>query len=608
MSKYKGLVSDILKNIGGKDNIISLTHCVTRLRFNLKEEALANDEALKQMDGVVTVMKTAGQYQVVIGNHVPEVYAEVLNQAGISGDEQVESQKKMSIFDMGIDILSGIMMPSIMILCAAGMIKGFQAMFVAFGLMSPEGSWYTLFYAIGDSMFYFFPAVLGYNAARKFKSNPYIGMMLGLILVYPTLVGQELTFFGMTNMYMYNGTVLPIIFIVAAAAPIERFLVKVIPDVVKAFLVPVIVLVIMAPLGFLFIGPIANMISAVLGLFVTSIYNISPLLAGLFLGFFWQIFVIFGVHMVIMLPSMINVLSGTPDPILPLLVVASFAQTGMVIAIWAKTKDQKLKQVAFPAWVSGVFGVTEPAIYGVTLPHKKYFIITCIVSGIGGAILGSLGAMTYQMSGMGIFTFPANIDPNGGLYSFYLVLIMCILGTLVSFIIGYIMYTDEEVTDIGVNNEELVKVTESIISPLKGEVKQLSTIEDDAFSQGLLGKGVAIEPTSGEVYAPFDGTIVTLFPTKHAIGILSNDGCEVLIHIGMDTVKLDGQYFESYIKQNDIVKQGQILIKFDIDKIKEKGYVVTTPVVITNSSDYLDIVQVVEGQIKKDEEIMKVMV
>ncbi len=616
MAKYTELVENILKNIGGKENIISVTHCVTRLRFNLKDESIANDDILKNMDGVVTVMKAGGQYQVVIGNHVPDVYAEVLKQAGISGDEeQGDNNKDMSIIDKGIDILSGIMMPSIMILCAAGIIKGLQALLVAFGLMDPAGSWYALIYAIGDAMFYFFPVVLGYNAAKKFKMNPYLGMMLGAILCYPSINGVELTFFGQTIAPTYTGTVLPIIFIVAAAAPLERVLKKVIPDVIKAFMVPAIVLIIMAPIGYIVIGPIANSISALLSLFVNTIYGFSPMLAGLFLGFFWQIIVIFGVHMVVLIPSIINLTSGTPDNIMPLMTAASFAQTGMVFAIWLKTKNKKLKEIAFPAWVSGIFGVTEPAIYGVTLPRKKYFIITCAVSGIGGAIAGVMQVQTYQMAGMGIFGFPGSIAPDGNLHSFIWILIIALGATVVSAIIGLIVYKDEgadleaiAAQDNEPINNELIKQTESIESPITGTVKPLNTIEDAAFAQGLLGQGVAIDPQDGTVVAPFDGTVVTLFPTKHAIGLISDTGCEILIHIGMDTVKLDGEYFESFVEQGSRVKKGDKLVTFDKTAINQAGYSTVTPIIVTNTNDYLDVVPVADGNIKVSEEILKVMV
>lgn len=609
MAKYETLVNEILKNIGGKENIISLTHCVTRLRFNLKDDNLANDNVLKNMEGVVTVMKTAGQYQVVIGNHVPDVYSEVLKQTEMSGDEIVENKKNMSIVDKGIDILSGIMLPSIGILSAAGIIKGLLAMATAFGIMSPgEGNgWYQLLYATGDAMFYFFPVVLGYNAARKFKMNPYLGLILGAILCYPTINGVALSFFGKTLTLTYTGTVLPIIFLIAVAAPFERWLNKVIPDVIKTFIVPVIVMVVMIPLGYLIIGPVANMISALLALIVNSVYGISPLLAGALLGFFWQILVIFGVHMVVLIPSILNLMAGTPDPILPLVSAASFAQTGIVFGIWLKTKDTKLKSIAFPAWISGIFGVTEPAIYGVTLPRKKWFILSCVIASIGGAMTGALNVLKYQMSGLGIFSFPGQVAPDGSLYSFTWDIIICLAATVIAAIITIILYKDKEVA-IEAEESQPTKQTEDILSPLNGRIVPLNTIEDEAFAGGLLGRGIAIDPTDGIVYAPFDATVAMLFPTKHAIGLISDGGCELLIHIGMNTVELEGQYFESFVEQGDRVKRGDKLIIFDIDKIKAAGYSVITPVVVTNSKDYIEVDAIAENEVNAENEIIIVRV
>ncbi len=605
MEKYKGLVEDILKNIGGKENVISVTHCVTRLRFKLKDQSLANDDTLMNMDGVVTIMKAGGQYQVVIGNHVPDVYAEVMKQLG----KQIESETKepkMSIKDKAFDIISGVMMPSIAVLCASGMIKGFLALFVAFGLMNTDGSWYTLFNAIGDTMFYFFPVILGFNSAKQFKLNPYIGLIIGAALCYPAINGVDLTFFGHTLNLTYTSSVLPVIFTVALAAPFERLLNKYVPDVVKTFITPMLVMLIVIPIGYLMIGPIANYIAALLSLFLNYLYALSPVLAGFFMGFFWQIFVIFGLHIVIVLPAIMGLIGGEPQPILALNVAVSFAQTGMVFAIWYKTKNKKLKQIALPAWISGIFGVTEPAIYGVTLPRIKYFIITCIVSGVAGAVAGALTVSKYTMAGMGIFVWPSFISPEGDLRSFILIVVISIATTIVAAIIGLIVYKDDEVEEK--EEEELIRTTEDIAAPIEGNLIPLNQIEDAAFSEGLLGQGIAIEPSVGEVYAPFDGTIVSLFPTKHAIGIVSKGGCEVLIHIGLDTVKLDGEFFESFVNQGDKVTKGQKLISFDIEKIKEKGYSVVTPVLVTNTNDYLDVVSMNEKAVKINDELLKVMV
>ncbi|MFV0555975.1 MAG: glucose PTS transporter subunit IIA, partial [Lactovum sp.] len=290
----------------------------------------------------------------------------------------------------------------------------------------------------------------------------------------------------------------------------------------------------------------------------------------------------------------------------PLIGAASFAQTGMVFAIWLKTKNKKLKNIAFPAWISGIFGVTEPAIYGVTLPKMKYFIMTCIVSGIGGALIGMMKVKQYVMAGLGIFSFPGYFSTEES-SSAIVIIIVCLLSTVVAALVGLIMYKDEEKYE-EVKVEELIKETESILSPLEGHVRALNTVEDAAFSEALLGQGIAIEPSQGLIVSPFNGTVVTLFPTKHAIGLISDTGCEVLIHVGMDTVKLEGKYFESFVEQGAKVLKGEKLVTFDIEAIKTAGYSVLTPVIVTNTADYLDVVPVAENNVSINDEILKVMV
>lgn len=599
MGKYQDLSIEILKNIGGKENIVSLAHCVTRLRFNLKDESLANDEILKNMDGVVTVMKSGGQYQVVIGNHVPQVYQEVMEAAGLTENTSATNDKKMSFKDKVFDLITGIMLPAISIMSASGILKGLNTILVVTGVYGMDSSLYVMFDAIGDTMFYFFPAILGLTAARKLGVNQFLGLLTGLALCYPTINGVELTFFGYTMSATYTSTVLPIILIVAMQAPMEKWLNKVIPDVVKTFIVPLILMIVSIPIGFILIGPIANMIGAFLGMIINKIIGFSPLLAGLVLGGFWQVFVMFGVHMMIIMPSITNLISGVPDTLMPLIGAVSFSQTAVVLAIWIKTKDAKLKQIAFPAWISGIFGVTEPAIYGVTLPRIKMFIISCIGGALGGAVTGLLGTTTYTMAGLGIFAFPGNINPDTGSMSG---VVTALIGWAVafgfSFIVTMIMFKDDAVEDAIEDENMLVQPMnkkETLISPMTGKIMPLSEINDAAFSGELMGKGIAIEPTEGAVYAPVDGTIMALYPSKHAIGIISNNGAEILIHIGLDTVKLEGKYFTSLVEQGQEIKKGDKLIEFDIDAIKAEGYNVQTPIIITNTHDYVDIVPLDNG-------------
>lgn len=605
MGKYTSLAKDIVQNVGGQDNIISLTHCVTRLRFQLKDESLAHDDILKNMDGVVTVMKTAGQYQVVIGNHVPDVYADVCKVASISG-ESTQVNKKMPLKDRALDLISGIMMPSIGLLCACGMIKGLNIILVAIGLLTMDSGMFVLLNAVGDSMFFFFPIVLGYNTAKKLNMSPFTGMIIGAALCHPTINGVDINLFGYIVNATYTSSVLPVIMVVALAAPLERFFNKVIPDVVKTFLVPMLVILISVPIGFAIIGPVANMLGALLSQLLLSAYELSPILAGALMGAFWQVFVIFGVHMVVMIGSMMNLMSGTPDPILPLMAFVSFAQTAAVLAIWMKTKNKKLKSIALPAWISGIFGVTEPAIYGVTLPRIQIFITTCIGGAISGMMVAIFGMKAYTMAGMGIFMIPGMMDPMNPTKGLIDSVICVVVAMIFTFIVSWILFKDEDL-EHSQNKEKTTPDKEIIVSPMSGEIKKLSAVSDAAFSEELLGKGIAIIPKEGKVIAPFDGSVLTLFPTKHAIGLVSENGCEVLIHIGMDTVKLEGQYFTSHIHQGDKVKKGDLLVTFDLESLLEEGYCIETPVIVTNTKDYLDLIETQETEVEFGDDIITVL-
>lgn len=583
MVKYEELVNFIIKNIGGKENVISLTHCVTRLRFQLKDESKANDEVLKANDGIITVMHTAGQYQIVIGNHVGDVYETILPKLGLSG-EVVETKNKTSIKDKFVDLVSSIFMPAIGMLCACGMIKGLNTILSFAGIYSSTSGLYTLIDAIGDSIFYFFPVIIGYTSAKKFKLTPFVGMVIGLALCYPTINGADLSIVDIQMNVSYTSTVLPVILTVAVAAPMERLLNKYIPDVVKSFLTPMIVILLSTILGYMIIGPVANTVAGWLSDGILSLYSISPVLAGIVFGGLWQVFVVFGVHITFIVLAIMNLAAGHPDPILSLQAFVAFSQTAVVLAIFLKTKQKKLKSICFPAIISGVFGVTEPAIYGITLQRLPMFVISCIGGSLSGAYAAFAGLKYQQMAGMGIFEMPAMFPQNGTGAAMFQCVIASAFAIIPTFIAAYVFYRDDHKED---NVTE--SLSEEVNQPIEGKIIPLNQVEDDAFSQEVLGKGIAIIPSEGKVYAPFDGTVITLFPTKHAIGIVSDNGCEVLIHIGMNTVQLNGKYFTSHVQQGDKVKKGQLLVEFDIDHILQEEYNLETPVIITNTKDYSNI-------------------
>lgn len=650
---YDALAKTIIKDVGGKDNVISVVHCTTRLRFKLKDEKKANDDALKDTDGVVTVVKAGGQYQVVIGNEVADVYEAVLKEGGFSGGGQVADDdlddSNMSLMDKAIDLISGIFTPILGPMAAAGMIKGLTAMCASFGWLAKTSGTYEVLYAIGDGFFYFLPLILAITSAKKFKVDRFTAITIGAAMCYPAMVAMNsskkvlfdlfngtflhsqvhATFLGIPIISMnYTSTVIPIILAVWFASVVEKWCKKWIPTVVKTFLVPFVTLLIVVPLTFLIIGPLATWIGNALAAITSAVYNFSPVLAGILLGGFWQVFVIFGVHWGFVAVMMSNIAALGYDPILGLSLGASFAQIGVVLAILLQTKDQKLKGIALPAFLSGIFGVTEPAIYGVTLPRKKPFVLSCIAAGIGGGLIGFFGTKMYMMGGMGVFVIPAAIGPKTGVdMSVYGLMI----AMAVSFVLGFILqmvlgkksvdqaYDEKQaktVQEVANQADTIAKaapslastsdlnVSTELVSPLAGELLPLSEVKDEVFSSGAMGEGVAVEPSEGVLHAPADGKVVMTFPTGHAIGMKTSDGAEILMHIGMDTVNLQGHGFETLVAKGDEVKAGAELVKFDIDAIHAKGYVVTTPIVVTNSKDYEKITVVSQGKVKVGQEIL----
>ena len=481
-SKYDGLARIIIQNVGGKSNIISVAHCITRLRFKLKDESKANKEVLESTDGVIKVMQAGGQYQVVIGNQVNDVYDAVLevghltaagavDEDGNAVEEDNAGGGKKSPVSMLIDVISGTLQPTLGVLAATGIIKGLLALFDFIGLIPSTSGTYQVWYAVADGFFYFLPIILGYTAAKKFKINEFIGMAIGIALCYPAMVnstaGEVLgTVFGGTAFEMsyyqtfmgipvimpasgYTSSVVPIILAVAIAAPIEHWLKKVIPDVIKLFVVPFVTLVIMVPLTYLVIGPVASILCSILSLVFNAIYNIpvvGGIIGGILIGAFWQVLVIFGLHWGLVPLAMINYGLMGYDTFLSPYFCVSFAQTFVVLAIILKTKNEKTKKVAIPAFISGIFGVTEPAIYGVTLPKKKPFIYSCIAGAIGGAFTGFMNTRSYSIGGLGLFGLPSFIDTTGdmGITNMIYIIIAILIASAVGFGLTYALYKDEK--------------------------------------------------------------------------------------------------------------------------------------------------------------------
>ena len=608
MSKYENLAKEILENVGGKENINSLTHCVTRLRFRLKDESKANDEALKNNPGVVTVMKSAGQYQVVIGNHVPLVYADVCELAGISnGTQQVEEEAPQGLFNKLIDIISGCFQPILGPLCAAGIIKGLNALLVfILGSSFSNSGTYMILNAIGDSIFNFLPIILGYTAAKKFNVNVIVGMIIGATLCYPTIQTDTLSAAGKAigtlpfiGAYYtkfigipfvsgnYTSTVVPVICIVALAAQIQKIAKKFVPEMLQNFFVPFFVLIISLPIGLLVIGPVVSLLTTVLSNMFAGLYAFSPIVTAFVIGALWQCLVIFGLHWALVPMAMVNIGNLGYDTILPGMLGTTFAATGVLAAMYLKLKDENKKALAIPGVISAFCGVTEPAIYGFLLPEKTPFVFSCIGGAVGGAIMGTVAVKQYVIGGLGIFSVVNYISPKGNATGMIVSLIAGAVSLVVGFVLTMIFY---KTNDQQVENKEVTKLEEeTILAPIKGEVKPIEESSDAAFASGALGKGVVILPEEGKVYAPFDCSVAAVFYTKHAIGFETSDGVELLIHIGMDTVKLNWEPFTVYVEAGETVKAGGLLVEFDMDKIKAAGLDTVTPVIVTNPGKYKSI-------------------
>lgn len=619
--EYKVLADEILSGVGGRENVKSVVHCATRLRFKLKDSGKARAETLKRHPGVIMVVESGGQFQVVIGNHVGDVFnALMTNGGGSPVGESSDSGKesKENVFARFIDVISGIFTPFIGILAASGILKGFLSLALACGWISSDSGGYKVLFAASDALFYFFPIILGYTAGKKFGGNPFITMAIGGAMTHPLMIaafdssmaanGVALDFFGIPLTFInYSSSVIPIIFAAWASCWLEKRINSRLPSAVRNFLTPLICLVVIVPLTFLVIGPTATWASQQLANGYQYIHGVSPLIAGLFIGAFWQVCVIFGLHWGLV-PMMINNLSVLGhDTLMALVLPAVMGQAGATLGVLLRTKDMKLKGIAGSAFSASLFGITEPAVYGVTLPLRRPFIFGCIGGALGAAVLGFYHSATYSFGMPSVFTFAQMIPPTGfdrsviaGLAGAGFAFFFAAVATWLFGLSAKVTPTAKESSEVATSATSVisspVRGKEALCSPLEGHCIALNEVKDATFASGMLGKGAAVIPQTGRVVAPCDGTLVSLFRTHHALGIQSRDGAEILIHVGIDTVKLDGQFFTPHVQVDDEVKQGDLLLEFDLQAIADAGYDLTTPVIISNSDDYLDVIASAIGQ------------
>lgn len=626
MSKYQEFVGFIIKNVGGKDNIESVTHCMTRLRFTLKNDALVNQKNLTDHEEIITAQKSNGQYQVVVGTHVADVYTEVLEQIGGSKASSGETTEKKTPLNQLIDIITKVITPVLGILTTAGLFQGLTVLLQVTGVVTKTDGAYIIIQAIGDALFTFFPIFLGYTSAKAFKMDKFVGMMLGACLVYPSLLpnftqGDALytmlqgtifatpiynTFFGLPIIfpaYGYGSTVIPIMLAMFFAAKVERFLKERFTGIVGYTIIPFGTLLVGVPLTILLVGPVANVLSQLISSGFTFLYSTAPIIAALVVGLMYQPLVILGLHWPLITIGLNNLGVYGSDTLMPILFTASFCQLAVVAAVLMRTKSERTKAIGMPAIISALFCIIEPAIYGVTLPVKKRFAFSMIGGAIGGAIMAAFTVRRYAAV-MGIFGFVTFIDPETGDMSKLIVTIIAtIISMAIAFALTYLTFKPEDDLIADGKQATATESTDTILdkleitAPLSGKTKALSESTDDAFSQGILGKGIIIEPSEGKVFAPFDGTVTAFLPSGHALGLTSDTGIELLIHVGMDTVRLEGKYFDKKVATGDTFKKGDLLLEFDIEKIEAAGYSVETPIIVTNSDQYLDVIDVEDVEI-----------
>jgi len=626
---YKPLASTIVKNIGGKENVVGVVHCATRLRFTLRDESKANTEVLKKTKGIMTVVSGGGQYQIVIGPDVPQVYQEVISLGGFEAkgavsDEAAEKEDNRSTISKILEGIASIFQPIIPAITGAGLIKAFMALFVALGWLSNNTQTYIILNAMADAAFYFMPILLAVSCAKKFKCNQGTAMALAGILIYPSfisLLGSEeavkfLGFIPITKA-TYTSSVIPIILGVWFMSYVEKFMQKISPRPIKFFSVPLVSLLVGGTATIAVLGPLGAWVSNLINVFFTWMNNNVAWLVPTIVGIFNPLLVMTGTHYGLIPIGTNNLATVKWDTVVgPGMLVSNVAQGAAGLAVGIRSKNIDTKQQASSAGLTGLLGITEPVLYGVNLKFTFPLYAAMIGGGVGGLYLGIMRVARFAGGSPGLLVLPAYIPtadvmPLGYTMSNLVnAVIGVVLAIVVAFLASYIMFgiwagkgkldpaetgtdTDTESTpaeEIPSSSTTVLGENGKLFAPIVGEIIKLEEVEDEVFSSGAMGPGLAIVPAKGEVYAPCDGTISTFFPTGHAVGISSADGAEVLIHVGMDTVKLNGKGFTPMAKEGDTVKRGQLLLRFDISYIKSQNLPVVTPVILTNADDLEQVV------------------
>ncbi|MDO4555013.1 MAG: beta-glucoside-specific PTS transporter subunit IIABC [Lachnospiraceae bacterium] len=607
---YENTARELIQSLGGEKNVVTLTHCMTRLRFVLKDESIVDVKEVENITGVMGTMKKGGQFQVIIGNNVAKCYSEIMKIANIStGEEKVEAAPKQNVVNTVIDFIAGCMTPMIPAIIAGGLIKVILIVLgpTLFGVLAAEGDTYIILNALGDAAFYFLPIFVAITASKKLNCNMYLAVMIAGMLIYPNLItllgGDAPTYlFGVIPVVhgSYASSIIPSMLAVILLKFVEKGVDKITPEWTKNFLKPLLIVLITGLITLVVLAPLGLIVGNGLMMAIDWIYKFAPWLAmGLFAGFM-PFIVMTGMHWAFV-PTTLMALAnpGFDLMLLPAMLCSNIAQAGATFAVAFRSKDSKMKQIAFPAAISALLaGVTEPAMYGVTLKIKKTMYGACIASGICGIIAGIVKLKSYAFATpclVAVVEFISDKEPKNFVYA----VVLLVLSFVLSFVLAAVL-ANKELRGEAVSNSadkaensameekkaENVDTALCVKNPIKGKVIPLTEVNDATFSSEVLGKGYAVIPEEGKVYAPFDGKVEILMDTRHALGLTADSGINLLIHVGLETVKLNGTYFTPHVKTGDHFKAGQLLLSFEKENILKEGYDITTPVIVSNADEY----------------------
>ncbi|MGQ7574855.1 beta-glucoside-specific PTS transporter subunit IIABC [Streptococcus suis] len=593
--KYKNTALAILEAVGGEKNVLRATHCVTRLRLELKDENIVSDERVKSISGVLGIMKKNGQYQIILGNDVANYYKE-FTALGKFDSDSVQQVKKANVLEQVIEYIAGSMTPLIPAMLGGGMIKVLVIVLPMLGLLKADSQSISFLAFFGDAPYHFMPIFLAYSASQKLKVTPALAMSVAGILLHPNFVqmvssGDPLHFLGApVTPASYGSSVIPILIMVWLMKYIEAVFNKVTPAITKSFLQPTLVLLVSGFIALVLVGPLGVIVGEGLSQLVEQMHGVAGWLTLAVLGAIMSFIVMTGMHWAFA-PIFLAASIATPDVlILPAMLGSNLAQGAASMAVAFKSKNSNTKQIAFAAGFSALFaGVTEPALYGVTLKYKKPLYAAMIGGGLAGLFVGLTGVKAYLFAVPSLIALPQFIYSEAA-SNITNAMIAAAISIIVTFILTYFLGIDEETSTV--NLEKVapgILSRKNVFSPLSGQILPLEKVNDATFSKKMLGEGVAIIPKDGKVYAPFDGAVTSLFPTKHAIGLTSDEGVELLIHFGLETVELKGRGFVSHVSDGEKVEKGQLMLEVDVEMLVAEGYDIVTPVVVTNTQEYLDV-------------------